>query len=220
MGYSSISPTPERDRGREPMIRFPFLRHRREGLTVPERPFPRETRAMSEARIPAWLEEPRWFCSLIGAASAQPVAVFDATDCDKVGEPSGILRLRLEPRFRYSPVARVLNADGREEGIIRPEGFIPGASYAMRRDGELVWTLSVRSIVRRRHVLRLAHGNTWTFHTPFFSTRLTGEVQGDRRLIGGVGPGISVWRMAIERGRDTLDLLAAVAFLHRQWNHF
>ena len=41
----------------------------------------------------------------------------------------------------------VLDADGREQGIIRSEGLVPGVRYAMRRNGELVWRLSVRLVL-------------------------------------------------------------------------
>jgi hypothetical protein len=115
----------------------------------------------------------------------------------------------------------VLDAGGREEGIIRPEGLVPGVRYAMRRNGEPVWMLSVRSIVRKRHVLELAHDHSWTFDTPFFWWQhLTGTALGVPRLLGGIGPVAWIWNMWIEPGRDTFELLAAVAFMHRQWFHW
>lgn len=174
----------------------------------------------ARARRPAWWDDARRYHSLIGEGSAQPVSVFDATDCDETADESpGTLRLQLEPRFRYSPRMRVLDAGGREEGVIRPEGLVPGVRYAMRRDDGLAWTLSVRSIVRNRHALNLAGGDSWAFRTPFFGVRLTGSVLDAPRLIGVAGPGMWAWQMQIEAGRDTIDLLAAVAFLHRQWSH-
>jgi hypothetical protein len=114
---------------------------------------------------------------------------------------------------------RVLDAGGREEGVIRSEGFLPGTRYAMRRGGELAWTLSVRSIVRNRHAFEPAHGDSWTLHTPFFGCDLKGTVLGAPGLVGTVGPVLWVWLVWIEPGRVTIDLLAAVAFLHRQWFH-
>ncbi len=172
--------------------------------------------------MPAWFDDARWYYSRIGEESAQPVSVFMfPPDGDEVSSESpGTLCLRLESRFRYSPRLRVLDAGGREEGLIRPEGLVPGMRYAMRRNGEPVWILSVRSIVRKRHALELAHGDSWTFDTPFFWWQhLTGTAFGAPRLLGGVGPAIWIWVMFIEPGRDTLDLLSAVAFLHRQWFH-
>lgn len=177
---------------------------------------------MDKARRPAWLDDARWYYSLIEEGPAQPVSVFDATDCDEVtSESPGVPCLRLEPRFRYSPRMRVLGADGREAGIIRPEGLVPGVRYAMRRDGGLAWTLSVRSIVRGRYALKLANREALTFYTPFFWWyHLMGTALGVPKLVGTVGPGLWVWQIWIEPGRETMDLLAAVAFMHRQWVHW
>jgi hypothetical protein len=180
-----------------------------------------ESHAVKESLIPAWLDDARWYYSEIGEEWAQPVSVFSAHDLDEVStESPGTLCLRLEPRFRYSPWLRVLDASGHEEGVIRSEGLVPGVRYSMRGNDDLVWLLSVRSIVRKRHVLELASGDSWTFDTPFFWWQnLTGTALGVPRLIGGVGPSMWIWGMGIEPGRDTLHLLAAVAFMHRQWFH-
>lgn len=171
--------------------------------------------------MPAWLNDARWYYSLIGPESALPVSVFDATDCDEVSEESpGTLCLRLEPQYRYSPRVRVLDAGGREVGTIRPAGLVPGVRYVMSRNGNPVWTLSVRSIVRKRHALVMVDGDGWAFYTPFiWWYGLMGTILGVPSLLGTVGPNWwGVWQMWIEPGRDTSDLLAAIAFMHRQWS--
>ncbi len=177
---------------------------------------------MTMPDMPAWGDDARCFYSEIGAESADPVSVFDTCGRDDVSNESpGELYLRLEPRSRRSPRMRVLDAAGREEGIIRPEGLMPGVSYAMSRDGERVWTLSVRSIVRKHHALEWANADSWTFDTPFYWWQhLSGTSQGALRLFGGVGPMAQLWLIWIEPGWDTFDMLAAVAFLHRQWWHW
>jgi hypothetical protein len=184
----------------------------------------RESHEVEESGMPAWLDEAHWYYSAIGGEeSADSVSVFDASDLDEANNDSpGTLCLRLEARFLSSPRVRVLDADGREQGIIRSEGLVPCVRYAMRRNGELAWKLSVRSIVRKRHVLELANGDSWTFDTPFFWWQnLTGTAFGAPRLFGGlVVPTKRVWAIWIEPGRDTCDLLAAVAFLHRQYWHW
>ncbi len=164
------------------------------------------------------------FISEIGGEdSADPVSVFDAGDRKEISSDSpGTLCLRLEPRSIFSSRVRVLDPCGREQGMIGAEGLLPGMRYAMRRNGELVWMLSVRSIVRNRHSLVLANGDSWTFDTPFFWWQnLTGAASGAPRLLGGLVVSTkTVWVMYIEPGRDTSDLLAAVAFLHRQYWHW
>ena len=173
--------------------------------------------------MPAWLDGARWYYSEIGGEeSADPVSVFDASGLDEVnGESPGTLCLQFGGSVSLSPRVRVLDASGHEQGIIRSEGLVPCVRYVMRRNGELVWKLSVRSIVRKRHVLELANGDSWTFDTPFFWWQnLTGTAFAAPRLFGGlVVPTKKVWALWIEPGRDTFDLLAAVAFLHRQYWH-
>jgi hypothetical protein len=184
----------------------------------------RDSHNAEESGMPAWMDEARWYYSEIGGEeSADPVSVFNASGLDEVNsESSGTLLVRLEARYLSSPRVRVLDADGREQGIICSVGLVPCVRYAMCRNGELVWKLSVRSIVRKRHVLELANGDSWTFDTPFFWWQnLTGTALGAPRVFGGlVVPTKSVWAMWIEPGRDTFDLLAAVAFLHRQYWHW
>ena len=171
---------------------------------------------VEESRRPARLNDARRYYSTIGGESADPVSVFTAADGEEVSSATpGTPCLHLEPRFR---LVRVLDADGREEGVIRSEGIVPGVRYVMRRNGYLVWVFSVRSIVRKRHTLEPADGETWTFDTPFFWWQhLTGTACGVPKLVGYVGPTKRVWLMWIEPGRDTHDLLAAVAFMHRKW---
>jgi hypothetical protein len=85
-----------------------------------------------------------------------------------------------------------------------------------------VWKLSVRSIVRKHYALELANGDSWTFETPFFWWQnLTGTALDAPRVLGGlVLPTKRVWALWIEPGHDTFDVLAAVAFMHRQWWHW
>lgn len=141
-----------------------------------------ESHNAEESGIPAWIDDARRYCSEIGGEAGDPVSVFDASDSDAISDESpGTLCLRLEPRPHWLPWVRVLDADRREQGIIRSEGPVPGVRYAMRRNGELVWRISVRSIVRNRHTLELAHGDSWTFDTPFFWWQnLTGTASGTR----------------------------------------
>jgi hypothetical protein len=171
---------------------------------------------LKQSSHPAWLNDASPFYSQIGGQSADPVSVFTAAGHEQVSsERPGTPVLYLEPLFRR---VRVLDADRLEQGIIRSEGIVPGVKYVMRRNGDPVWVLSVRSIVRKCHTLEPVAGEMWTFLTPFFWWQpLSGTVGGIQRLFGHVGPGKRLWFMWIEPGRDTRDLLAAVAFMHRTW---
>lgn len=177
---------------------------------------------MKDHCAPAWLGDARQYYSEIGEKWTDPVGVFIPPDSDEVtSESPGTLCLRLEPQSRSSPRVWVLDASGREVGIVEPEGFLPRTRYAMRQGRELVWMLSVRSVMRNRHALELADGDSWGFETPFFWWQhLTGTAFGARRLLGFVGPTKRYWLMQIEAGRDTFNVLTAVAFMHRQWWHW
>ncbi|WP_165223273.1 hypothetical protein [Aquisphaera insulae] len=173
---------------------------------------------MPEAILPAWLDDARrYYCEIGGPRDTVRVLLVDGDE--ESPERPWPLRLRLEPASRFSRRIRVLDAEDRERGVISRAGLVPGARYAMRRGDEVVWTLAIRSILLRRHALDIAGGESWTFETPFFNLRIRGITRGTPGLLGGVGLSKRQWCLAIEPGRDTPDLLAAIAFLHRRWWH-
>jgi hypothetical protein len=93
-----------------------------------------------------------------------------------------------------------------------------GIRYVMRRDENPVWTLSIRSLVRKRHRLRFTDAGTWTFDTPFYSwQQFSGSLAGAPKLVGHVGPSKQIWLFGVEPNCETNDLLAAVALMHRNW---
>ena len=172
---------------------------------------------MRDSAPPDWLNEARgWYYSHIEGRAPYGVTVHSAPADEEVSdERPGVLILRLQPRVRAT---EVFDADGYEQGIIRPEGILRGLQFAMRRDGAAVWVSTVRSIVRKRHRLWVTNGEVWMFDTPFYWWQhLTGAIGERRKLVGGVGPTTRLWGFGVEPGRDTLDLLAAVAFIHWKW---
>ena len=114
---------------------------------------------------PTWLRSGHRYYSQIGPESTDPVTVFSAGDEDVSSEKPGTPCVHLEPGFR---VVRVLEADRQERGVIRAEGLLSLGRYVMRQGGEVVWVLSVRSVVRKHHALCPVVGDQWTFATPFF----------------------------------------------------
>ena len=79
-----------------------------------------------------------------------------------------------------------------------------------------IWRLSVRSILRRRHELQFMSGETWSLQTPFFSVFFGGTAQDESRLLGRVGRSTEEWFFLVEPGKETMELLTAIAFLHCQ----
>jgi hypothetical protein len=135
-----------------------------------------------------------WYYSLIQRPSDYVVTVFRAAmDQEVSDERPGTPILRLEPRSRAT---RLFDAYGSEQGVIRSEGMVRGLRFVMRRNGNPVWVSTVRSF--------------WWRH-------LTGIIDGHDGVIGFVGPTKRHWGFSIEPGRDTSDLLSAIAFMHWKW---
>jgi len=163
---------------------------------------------LKDPRGPTWPGGWHRYYSQIGPGSTDPVTIFRAGDEVVSNEKPGTPCVHLEQASRS---VRVFDADKQDRGIIRSEGLRPLGRYVMRLDTEVVWVLSVRSIVRKRHTLCPVVGDQWTFDTPFFWwQQLAGSVAGTPRLLGRVGPTKRLWFMMIEAGHDTPHVLAAV----------
>src|SRR5688572_31263352 len=102
---------------------------------------------MKNSTPPDWLGDiDRWYYSEIEWNPARTVTVRSApADADVSQESPGQLVLSLQPG-RWT--TRVFDAEGREQGTIRPEGILPGVRFVMRRDGAVSWVATVRSVVR------------------------------------------------------------------------
>lgn len=132
---------------------------------------------------------------------------------DASEENPGTLCIRLTAAFRK---IRVVGANGIEHGVIRPRG--PGFGYAMRRSDEPIWTFSNRSLVLRRHALSFANDGRWDVRTPFYWWM--NVVCSENLLthaLGRVGHSKRFWQLWIQPGHDRVEVLAALAFLHRRW---
>lgn len=172
---------------------------------------------MNDRIAPEWLHSaPYWYYTHIELGSPDVVTVRRAAADQQVSDRSpGTAVLPIHPHRGTTPIFGV---DGFERGSIRPEGILRGLRFVMRREGTTAWVLTVRSFVRKRHRLQIVDGDVWTFDTPFFWWQhVTGTVRGHERLLGRVGPTKRHWGFSLDADRDTVDLLAAVAFMHWKW---
>ncbi len=170
---------------------------------------------MSEV-LPMWMNDARQYYSQILPESRDSLTVFAfAKDQDVSSAAPGTPRLHLQ---RESPGMRVRTADGQDVGTVR--FTIPGVKYVMWRGDEVVWTLSVRSWLRKHWSLEIAGSESWSFDTPFFWWQhLRGRTGDTPKLLGRVGPRKFLWFMWVQPGADTDDLLAALGVMHRAWWH-
>ena len=172
---------------------------------------------MRDSKPSDWLEQSsRWYYSQIDGPPPYVVDIRSAAVGQEVSDAKpGTLILRLHPR---GGTVRVIDARGGDRGGIRSQGILRGRRFVMRRDNTVVWTSTVRSLVRKRHSLQLAGGEIWTIDTPFYwRLNFTATLEGRTSLVGHLGPTMKHWGFKVEPGRETDDLLAAVGFLHWKW---
>ncbi len=167
-----------------------------------------------EIESPAWANDAEVYYSRIEMGRGDSVRVMKWPETGVPSEENpGKPYLRLAASFRQ---VRVLAANDTEHGVIRPRA--PGFGYAMRRSGELVWVLSNRSLVLRRHALSFASDGQWDVRTPFYWwLNVVCSENGALHVLGRVGPTKRFWQLWIQPGYDRVDVLAALAFLHRRW---
>jgi hypothetical protein len=163
---------------------------------------------------PAWASDAEVYYSRIETDPGDSVRVMRFPEVGAASEENpGTLCLRLAPSFRQ---VRVLGANGTERGVIRPRW--PGFGYAMRGSGEVIWTLSNRSLVLRRHALSFASNGHWDVRTPFYWwLNVVCSESGVTHVLGRVGHTKRFWQLWIQPGHDRVEVLAALAFLHRRW---
>jgi hypothetical protein len=167
-----------------------------------------------EIKPPEWISDARFYYSKIDTDKRYSVRVMKPPDEGEANDKNpGSLYMYLAASFRE---VRVQDAAGNEQGIIRPRG--PGFGYAMRRSGRVIWTVSNRSVVMRRHALEFAGAGTWDVRTPFYWwMHIVCREGGQTRALGKVGSRKWLWGLWIEPGRDSNDVLSALAFMHRRW---
>jgi hypothetical protein len=113
---------------------------------------------------PAWLSSAKLYYSSIRSDQHDSVEMWSPPDHGQVTtDAPGTLQLHLSASSRG---LRVLDGAAHDRGQI--DVRLPKLSYAMRRDGTNIWTLSARSLVLRRHAVEYSSADSWVFHTPFF----------------------------------------------------
>jgi hypothetical protein len=164
--------------------------------------------------VPAWAKVPFQYYSQIDSGFGDPVRIMKSPGEGEVSDknPSSV-HLQLVPSFRR---IRVQNAEGTEIGVIHPRPF--GFGYSMRCAGDLVWTVSNRSLVLRRHALVFGNGRKWDVRTPFYWwLNISCTENAVARVLGKVGPYKWLWMLWVAPDEDSHDVLSAVAFMHRRW---
>jgi hypothetical protein len=89
--------------------------------------------------------------------------------------------------------------------------------FSLLAGGNAVGTMASRPLMRNRYVVNFAAGETWAFHLKLFTVFFPGESAGGKKLWVRVGPSKKQWSLLIQPGADDPRLVAALAFMHREW---
>ncbi len=169
---------------------------------------------MKETRMPAWLDDARWYYSEIGGESAQPVSVF-RTDREGVDSesPGTLCSASGASVAQCRRGCSVLGCRaGKKWASFAPRGLCPRARC---RDAPRCRTSSgrYRSVRSSASCIRFGAGSRRLVDVRaaiLLVATPNRHHAGGPRLLGGLGPVGWIWMMWIEPGRDTFDLLAAV----------
>jgi hypothetical protein len=138
----------------------------------------------------------------------------------------GVVRWRYQTQPRRNPwsVANLIRkpefvvVDGGMQEVLRiRRSKRTPVKFDILDDGNVVGTIGHRSILRNAYTLDLRGGITWRFRMPLFTVLFHGKSNRGSQLWALVGPSKMRWNLLVEPGADSVDLLAALAFVHWEW---
>jgi hypothetical protein len=123
---------------------------------------------------------------------------------------------RLHPsRFFPVPDFGVFETDGRERFRIKIERRLPKARFVMVENGRTICTIRQRTFLFTKYTLDFVNGPKWSVHIPLFTVCFRAESD--------TGAKVRIrlvqhpqWLVLIDDGADSPELVAALAFLHRE----
>jgi hypothetical protein len=98
--------------------------------------------------------------------------------------------------------------------IKRERSFL-AAQFVMLEDGVLVCRIRQRSILLNKYRLEFADHSKWTFHMPLFTVIFRGKSETGGRIQVRLRTH-NVWYVLIDPDADSPQLVAALAFIHRE----
>ena len=110
----------------------------------------------------------------------------------------------------------VTDSGGHESLRVRRATRFP-PRFEMIEHGETVGTIVLTSLIRNRYTLQFRDEPTWTFHMPLFTIYFRAESTSGREVLVRIGSSKRQWKLLTEPGTDSIYLLCALAFIHREW---
>jgi hypothetical protein len=136
----------------------------------------------------------------------EPLWRFTSQEGRRERYPYGILRL---------PDFVVYDPQNQELFRVKRARRLPMAKFIMTENGRPICTIGQRSIFLNRYRLEFASRESWTFHMPLFTV----DFKGWSNLGGTVFVRLknhNTWYLRIDEGWNSKQLLAALAFIHRE----
>ena len=123
------------------------------------------------------------------------------------------------PRYPYGvfrvPDFVVYGQDDKEALRVRLERKWPLARFVMLENESPVCTIRLRSLLRNKYTLAFADGQNWVFTMPLFTVLFRGRSESGKEIRVRLWSH-NLWYVLIDPSADTPQLVAALAFLHRE----
>jgi hypothetical protein len=120
---------------------------------------------------------------------------------------------QLLPDFSFS------DASGQELLTVRCERRYPLTRFLMVENGLPVCTIRQRSILLNKYTLEFHSGSEWTFYIPLFSVHYKAISDGGAEVLVRLFRH-DEWYLLFPPGLDSLHLVAALAFIHKERQRF
>ncbi len=141
-------------------------------------------------------------------------------------DKTGAVRWRFETSPRRSPYSPlnvlrkpnfvVRDADQKEVLTIRRTKRFLSTFVLADKDNEL-GTIKLATPLKNRYTIVLTNGPTWTVWMPLFTVHFIAWTDSDHRCWIRVGPSKRQWNLLLAPRLDSIQLLSALAFIHREW---
>ena len=155
---------------------------------------------------------------MIDSSADAPGTLFEST-C------SVLWRFRTDPRrpawsirnVRRKPAFIVSDSNDRELLSIRRTARLP-PTFEMIQAGGVVGLIRVCSAFRNSYSIALRNGSTWRFRMPLYRIVFRGRSNTGSEVWVSVGDGGKKhWNILLGGDDDPLQVLTAIAFIHREW---
>lgn len=122
-------------------------------------------------------------------------------------------------RFPHSffkiPDFLVSDKSGKEIFRINCDRRWPLASFTMIEKDAPLCSIRLQSVLRNKYTLHFANGQKWIYHMPLFTVIFKGTSEAGGQIHVRLRTH-QVWQIWVTPESDTPELIAAIAFLHRE----